>query len=125
MKVDTRFPIQVGITFALGIVVAVVLSVLLEAETAIAAAVVGAVLSTVNVIGGYLAIEYSIGKSQETFLKAVLGGMGIRMAILLVAVAVLIRYTSLHTIGLVSSLLGFYVVYLALEVLYIQKRVSQ
>ena len=125
MKIEQRFPIHIGVTFILGVVLTTVFSFLAGKEEAIPAAVVGAVLSTANVIAGFFAIEYSMGKSQETFLKAVLGGMGIRMAVLLGVIAVLIKFSSLHVGGLIASLLGFYAVYLILEILYIQKRVSQ
>jgi hypothetical protein len=83
----------------------------------------GAVMSTVNVLLGFLAIEYSFDKSYTTFLKAVLGGMGVRMALLLGVLLVLIRFGGLHAVALTVSLLGFYAVFLVLEVLFIQKKV--
>lgn len=82
----------------------------------------GAVLSTANVLIGYRAIEYARDKSSTTFLKVVLGGMGLRMAALLALLAVLIRGAGLHAAALTVSLLGFYAVFLVLEVLYIHQR---
>jgi len=88
------------------------------------AAVVGAVLATVNVLLGYMAIEHSFNKSATTFLKVVLGGMGIRMFVMAGIIVVLIKFVGMNISALVGSLGVYYVVYLTLEVLYINKKVS-
>lgn len=82
----------------------------------------GALLSTINVLLGFLAIEYSFDKSYTTFLKTVLGGMGVRMVLMLVVLMVLVKVVGLHIVALTVSFLGFYVVFLVLEVLFIQKK---
>jgi hypothetical protein len=87
------------------------------------AAGAGALLSTLNVLAGFLTIEIAFGKSYTAFLKAVLGGMGVRMVLMLGALMLCITVLALHTVALTVSLLGFYVVYLVLEVLYLQKKV--
>jgi hypothetical protein len=87
--------------------------------------VMGAVLSTINVLAGYATIEYSFTKSYSTFLKMVLGGMGVRMGFVLVALLLLIKVFKVHTVALVSSLLGFYVIFLILEVIFIQRKLTQ
>lgn len=126
MRVDKRFPVQVAVTFVVGLVVGFGLMKLMRAESAevIYAVIVGAVLSTANVMAGFLAIEYTLDKSYNTFLKAVLGGMGIRMAVMLGVLVLLIKFAGLHMVALVVSVLSFYVVYLVLEIFYIQKRVT-
>jgi hypothetical protein len=88
------------------------------------AALAGTALSTLNVLAGFLTIEIAFGKSYTSFLKAVLGGMGLRMLLLLGALTLLITVCHLHTVALTVSLLGFYVVYLVLEILYLQKKVE-
>ncbi len=88
------------------------------------AAVVGAVLATVNVLLGYMAIEHSFNKSATTFLKVVLGGMGIRMFGLAGIIVVLIKLLEMNVPALIGSLGIFYAVYLTMEVLYINKKVS-
>ncbi|MBI5214416.1 MAG: hypothetical protein HY960_01545 [Ignavibacteriae bacterium] len=90
----------------------------------IKAAVVGAVLATVNVLLGYMAIEHSFNKSATTFLKVVLGGIGIRMFVLAGIIVVLIKFVEMNIPALIGSLGIYYVVYLTLEVLYINKKVS-
>ncbi len=123
MKVDKRFPVHVGVTFTLGLAVAM-LVVSGEGREISQAVIAGAILSTLNVMAGFLAIELSFEKSHTTFLKAVLGGMGIRMGVMLVVLVVLIRFVGLHTTALVVSVLSFSIVYLVLEIFYIQKKVS-
>ncbi|HCV42415.1 MAG TPA: hypothetical protein DGH68_02955 [Bacteroidetes bacterium] len=85
---------------------------------------IGALLSTVNVLLGFLAIEFSFDKSYTTFLKIVLGGMGVRMALLLAVLLVLIKVVELHAVALTVSLLSFYLIFLVLEVLFIQKKAA-
>ncbi len=123
MKIDARFPRQIALTL-LGVsaLAAYPLSRYGSPEV-IAAAVAGALLSTVNVLLGFLAIEYAFDKSYTVFLKAVLGGMGLRMLCLLGAMIVLILVFHMHTVALTVSLLGFYLIYLFLEILFIQKKV--
>lgn len=124
MKVDKRFPIQVAITFIAGLGIAAIPLIQLGSQEIVIAFLAGAVLSTLNVVAGFLAIEYALDKSYTTFLKAVLGGMGIRMALMLGILVLLIKLVGLHTVSLVISVLSYYVVYLFLEIFYIQKRLS-
>lgn len=123
MKIDARFPRQVALTLCgAGAVAAYPLSRYGSPEV-ITAAAVGALLSTANVLLGFFAIEYAFDKPYTVFLKAVLGGMGIRMLLLLGAMIVSILVFHLHTVALTVSLLGLYAIYLVLEVLFIQKKV--
>jgi hypothetical protein len=84
------------------------------------AAATGAALSTLNVIAGFLMIEYGFQRSYTTFVKAVIGGMGIRLAVLLGSLVALILVAHMHTVALTVSMLAFYAVYLVLEVVFIQ-----
>jgi hypothetical protein len=86
------------------------------------ALITGALMSTVNALLGYAAIEYSIGRSYTTFLKIVMGGMGIRLMVMLGVLLLCIKALSFPVIPFVASLMTFYVIFLALEVLYIQFR---
>jgi hypothetical protein len=90
----------------------------------IAAVAAGALLSTLNIMLGYAAIEYTSGKSMTTFTNTVIGGMGIRLALLLGAMAFLILVLDFHTTALAASLFLYYAVYLVLEILYIQHRIQ-
>jgi hypothetical protein len=123
MKLDKRFPLQVGGVLIGGLLLAA-FPAMRAGEGVLAAVVIGAVLSTLNVLAGFLAIEYSFDKAHATFLKAVLGGMGVRMVAMLAILVLLLRFTALPAVALVASVLGFYVMFLVLELLYIQRKVS-
>jgi hypothetical protein len=123
MKIDARFPRQVALTLCSASALAAYPLSRYGSPEIITAAAVGALLSTVNVLLGFFAIEYAFDKSYTVFLKAVLGGMGLRMLLLLGVMIVLILVFHLHTVALTVSLLGFYLIYLILEILYIQKKV--
>jgi hypothetical protein len=124
VKIDKRFPLQVLGTLVIVVLVSGYPLVRYASADVMLAASAGALLSTVNVILGFLAIEYSFDKSYTTFLKVVLGGMGARMALMLAALLVLLKVAGLHAVALIVSMLLFYLVFLVLEVLFIQKKVA-
>jgi len=122
VKVDVGFPRRIlAVLCVTGALLAYPL--LLGSREIATAAVVGALLSTANVLLGYLAIEYSFEKSYTTFMKMVLGGMVARMLLTLGIMVVLIVVLHMHAVALTVSLLGFYLIYLVMEVLYVQKKI--
>ncbi len=86
------------------------------------ATIAGALLSTLNIAIGYAAIEYAFNKSMTTFTKFVFGGMGIRLLVILGVMTFLIAVARLQAAALTVSLFYFYVVFLVLEILFIQKK---
>ena len=123
MNIDWTFPRRVAAVLATVAVVAAYPLARLTSPEILVGALAGAALSTLNALAGFLTIEIAFGKSYTSFLKAVLGGMGLRMLLMLGALALLITVYHVHTVALAVSLLGFYVIYLVLEILYIQKKV--
>ena len=81
-------------------------------------------MSFLNLLLGYLAIEFSFERSHTTFLKYVLGGMVVRLMLMWGAFLVLIRFYGFHPSSLMMTLLFFYIMNLGLEIYYLQKRVS-
>ncbi len=123
MKRDLRFPLQVGGALcAVACLAAYPLARYAPGEV-ITGVLLGAALSTVNVLLGYLAVEYSFEKSYGVFLRTVFGGMGLRLLLMLAALAALIALANVHAMALTMSLLGFYVIYLVLEILFLQRKV--
>ena len=121
-KIDWSFPRQVLVTLVLvGCCSAYPLLKYGTAEI-LKAVLAGALLTTINVLAGYAAIEYSHGRSASTFLKVVLGGMGVRMLALASALILLIRVFDVQVSALIWSIVFFYVVFLALEIMFIQKK---
>ena len=123
MKIDARFPRQIGLTLCGAATLAAYPLSRYGSPEVITATVIGAVLSTINVLLGFFAIEYAFDKSYTVFLKTVLGGMGLRMLLLLGLMIMLILVFHVHTVALTISLLSFYLIYLILEILFIQKKV--
>jgi hypothetical protein len=124
MKIDAVFPRRVGgVLLAAAVAGAYPLARFGTGEIVLGAAA-GALLSTLNVLVGFLTIEYAFERSYSTFLKAILGGMGLRMLGMLGALTFLISVVRLHTTALIISMFGFYLVYLILEILHLQRRVA-
>jgi len=115
-----RFALQVAIIF---VVVALIAAWPLQRYASgevVVAVVTGAVLSTVNVLAGFLAIQLTFRGSYTRFLKVVLGGMGIRMAIMLGMLLVLILVAHMHAVALTVALVGYSMIYLILEIFALQ-----
>jgi hypothetical protein len=123
-SISRRFPVQVGLAFCGVAAVAAYPLALWGSAAILTAALVGAVLSTSNVLIGFAMIEYGFDKSYTTFLKVVVGGMGLRMALMLGALMVLIMVFHLHTVALTGTAVLFMMIYLVLEVFYLQKKLD-
>jgi hypothetical protein len=122
MNFDRRFPLQVLIALVVASVLSAYPLARFGSSDAIAGFVIGAAISTLNVMLGFVAIEYSFDKSYTIFLRWVLGGMGLRMLLMLGLLAGMILVFRVDTVSLTVSVLGFYLVFLILEVLFIQRK---
>ena len=123
MKIDWSFPKRIFVALVILAALSVYPLKRLGDAGITSAAILGAVLMTVNVLLGYASIEYSYGKSTATFFTYVLGGMGLRMFLMAGVLVVLIRVFGVHVGGLIVSMGIIYVVFLVLEILHIQKKV--
>jgi O-antigen/teichoic acid export membrane protein len=79
------------------------------------AAAGGAALAVVNALAAYRLVLWSRDKPTVAFFRAILGGMIVRMAVLLVAVVLALRAAALPAAPFLISLLGHFVVFLVLE----------
>ena len=125
MKLDWSFPKQILLAIAVIVAVGIYPMMVFGTKQMLIASSVGAVLMTINVLLGYIAVEYSFEKSTTIFLQYVLGGMTVRMLCLAGILVVLIKLCELHVGSLVASMGIFYAVFLSLEILYIQKKVDR
>jgi len=124
VKVDWKFLTIVILAYA-GITAALILALgMFAAPGQRSSAGAAAAVSFVNFILGFLAIEYSFERSHTTFLKIVLAGMMIRLLAMTGAVVVLIEVYEFDALALMLTLLGYYVVNLTFEVIFLQKKVS-
>ncbi len=79
------------------------------------AAAWGAALAVLNTLVAYRLVRWSRDQPTVTFFRTILGGMLVRMAVLLVAVAVTLQVAALPATPFVVSLLGHFVVFLVIE----------
>ena len=125
IKFDISFPRQIAVVFLLSAVLSAYPLFAFASAEVIRACIVGVMISLANVLAGYAAIEYSIDKSYTIFLKAVLGGMGVRMLVMLGAIMILIGIFHFQALPLVGSLMVFYILFLILEVMFMQKKMNK
>ena len=124
MNLKGNFPAQVALVLAAAsLLLAYPLWAFASGEVREAVAA-GAALSTINVMLGYAAIRFSFDRSHTTFLKAVLGGMGVRLLVMLGAFTALIMVFGFQAVALTVSLLAFYAVFMVLEIVFIQQRMT-
>lgn len=124
MKVDWGFPKRVFLTCAILVALGMYPLLTYGTREIIAGVIAGSVLAILNVLFSYFSIEYAQGKSNKTFLKAVLGGMGIRLVVSLTAVLVLVRVFDFHIVSLVSSFLFLYFLFMFPIILVYNKKLS-
>lgn len=123
MTIERRFPSQVAVTLVTVSALAAYPLLRYGSADVIAAVAAGAFLSTLHVLLGFLTIEYAFDKSYTVFLKAVLGGMGLRLILLVGALLVLILVAGMHAVALTVSVMVLYLIYLILEIFFLQRKV--
>lgn len=88
------------------------------------AAAVGCGIGALNALAGGLSAIWSFDRPQSVFLKALLGGMVIRMLVICVVLVLLIKSTALSVYGLVFSLFLSYLLYQILEIRFFVRRAA-
>ena len=86
--------------------------------------VTGGFISLVNVIMGYVSVEFAFNKSNATFLKVILGGMGVRLSLIAVTLILVIKVFDIHLYSMISSMFFFYFLYITFEILFINKKIA-
>ncbi len=124
MKIDWSFLRMVAVSYAGAAVLAWYPLSQFATDPVVRSVVAGGIMSLLNLLLGYAAIEGSFRKSHTTFLKYVLGGMVARLFVMWGAFLLLIRAFAYHAASLMLALLFFYVLNLVLEIAYLQRRVA-
>jgi hypothetical protein len=86
------------------------------------AAVLGGALAAGNSVAAYGLVLWAEGRSNVAFFRAVLGGMLLRMTLLLLAVLGGVLLFELPRLPLVLPMLAYFVLFLALELGVVQRR---
>ena len=79
----------------------------------------GFLLPFVCLVFGFYAIHKNFRRSMRSFMIAVLGGMLVRLLFIGVMFVIVIKITNLNILAFTLSLFGFYVLYMALELIFI------
>jgi hypothetical protein len=82
----------------------------------------GSAIAVLNTIVAYALIRWSATRPTVAFLRALLGGMALRIAVMLAALVTGLRLLGLPQLPLAAALLAYFVVFLALELLILQRR---
>jgi hypothetical protein len=85
------------------------------------AAAWGAILAVLNTLAAYWLVRWSEDRPTVWFFRAILGGMLVRMTLLLAAVILALRVAGLPATPFVVSLLGHFMAFLALETVVVSR----
>ena len=89
-----------------------------------AAALLGGLLAALNTFAAFFLVRWSEKRSSNTFLRAVIGGMVARMALMLGAVVAAVLYLGLPKEPLAISLLSYFVLFLIFELRVLHKHTA-
>jgi len=78
----------------------------------------------VNFAAGMFLIKKGFSASHATFMKVVFGGMGVRLLVLGAIIAAVIAHEKLNFMAFLIALLGYYIVFMFLEIWYVHSRLS-
>lgn len=87
--------------------------------------IIGIAVSTMNFLLFICAYVYSIKKSNNTFLIFTLGGIGIRILIVLLMVFISIKFLKVDKSGFIFALFLWYVFYLMYEISIVRLKLEQ
>ena len=87
-----------------------------------AAVAYGAALAVLNTLAAHALVVWSDGRSTQAFLRAVLGGMLGRLALMLAAVIAGVLALGLPKVPLALALLSYFVVFLVMELSILHRR---
>lgn len=85
----------------------------------------GYFISLLNVFAGFSLNELAFEKKIKSFMVIVIGGMTIRMIGVIILLVLLLHYTILDTVYLVSSVFFFYFVFTSIEIYNLSKKSSR
>lgn len=84
----------------------------------------GCILSVMNAFLGYVVIEQGFRLNDRQFLIVSLGGLVVRFFSMLIAVTAVLLVAKVNVLIFIFSLLSFYIVFMALEIISINKKVD-
>jgi hypothetical protein len=107
------------ITFVLFLILIVTYSFSFVSEIFFKSAVVGWAISTFNFLLGFFAIKIGLKSSRDVFFKAILGGMVLRLFLVLLLVFISLKFLNINENSFIFFILFFYILYLSIEIIYL------
>jgi len=87
--------------------------------------ITGYLISLLNIIIGYSLNRSALNKSVKSFMVIVFGSMGLRLIFVAIVLVILLTYTRLESMSLVSSVFFFYFLFVALEIYFLTKKTKK
>ena len=84
----------------------------------------GYLVSLINILFAFFSIKWAFNKSTKTFFAVVLGGMGVRFAVLITALFLVWKFIQVPLLSFIVSLVCFYLTLQFFEVRFIQKELN-
>lgn len=85
------------------------------------AMLLGALLAAANAVAAYALVRWSDGRSTRSFVRAILGGMTVRLLAMLLAVFVAVKLVAVPVLPFILSLLLHFAAFLAFELLVVHR----
>jgi hypothetical protein len=83
--------------------------------------IIAGIITYLNFVSGYLFIKFSNNKSDTIFLIMILGGMLLRLFMMLLLVFISLKFLDIKTGVFIFVIFFFYVFYLLVEILYLYR----
>ena len=87
--------------------------------------IIGYAISLINIAIGYNLNRSALNKKVKSFMVIVFGSMALRMIFVALVLIILLTYTRLDSISLVSSVFFFYFLFVTLEIYFLNKKHRQ
>ena len=84
--------------------------------------IAGYVISLVNVVIGYQFNKTALSKSIKNFMTIVFGSMALRLVLVAIFLLILLTYTKLEPVSLISSVFFFYFLFISLEIYFLSRK---
>lgn len=81
--------------------------------------IIGAIISLLNFLIGFILIKISLKKSEKIFILSLWGGIILRLILGLSLILITLIFLEINTYGFIFSILFFYVFYLFVEIFYL------
>ena len=83
--------------------------------------ILAGVITYLNFVSGYLFLKFSHNRSDNIFLIMILGGMLLRLFLILLLVFISLKFLDIKTGVFIFVIFFFYVFYLLIEILYLYR----